>query len=28
GRRTITKYRKHLNIASSTDRKKLYELEG
>ncbi|WP_251826722.1 hypothetical protein, partial [Campylobacter jejuni] len=21
-------YRKHLNIASSTDRKKLYELEG
>ncbi len=28
GRRTITKYRKHLNIPSSTDRKKLYELEG
>ncbi len=28
GRRTITKYRKHLNIASSTDRKKFYELEG
>ena len=28
GRRTIAKYRKHLNIASSTDRKKLYELEG
>ncbi|MBZ7935517.1 RNA polymerase factor sigma-54 [Campylobacter sp. B0100352/1] len=28
GRRTVTKYRKHLNIASSTDRKKLYELEG
>ncbi|EAK5213337.1 RNA polymerase factor sigma-54 [Campylobacter jejuni] len=28
GRRTITKYRKHLNIASSTDRKKIYELEG
>ncbi|HEB7551604.1 TPA: RNA polymerase factor sigma-54, partial [Campylobacter coli] len=26
GRRTITKYRKHLNIPSSTDRKKLYEL--
>ncbi len=28
GRRTITKYRQHLNIPSSTDRKKLYELEG
>lgn len=28
GRRTITKYRKQLNIASSTDRKKFYELEG
>ncbi|TKX32301.1 RNA polymerase factor sigma-54 [Campylobacter aviculae] len=28
GRRTVTKYRKRLNIASSTDRKKLYELEG
>ncbi|EHQ5397451.1 RNA polymerase factor sigma-54 [Campylobacter coli] len=28
GRRTIAKYRKHLNIPSSTDRKKLYELEG
>ena len=28
GRRTITKYRKHLNIPSSTDRKKLYEIEG
>lgn len=28
GRRTVTKYRQHLNIASSTDRKKLYELEG
>lgn len=28
GRRTITKYRKQLNIASSSDRKKIYELEG
>ncbi|MFR4830844.1 MAG: RNA polymerase factor sigma-54, partial [Campylobacter upsaliensis] len=28
GRRTITKYRKQLGIASSTDRKKFYELEG
>ena len=28
GRRTITKYRKQLGIASSTDRKKLYELES
>lgn len=28
GRRTITKYRQQLNIASSTDRKRLYELEG
>ncbi|MEB2807744.1 RNA polymerase factor sigma-54 [Campylobacter upsaliensis] len=28
GRRTVTKYRKQLGIASSTDRKKLYELEG
>jgi len=27
-RRTITKYRKQLGILSSTDRKKLYELEG
>lgn len=28
GRRTIAKYRKQLKIAGSTDRKKLYELEG
>lgn len=28
GRRTITKYRKQLKIASSSERKKLYELEG
>ena len=28
GRRTIAKYRKQLGIASSTDRKKFYELEG
>ena len=28
GRRTVTKYRIQLNIASSTDRKKLYELGG
>ncbi|MCX2683123.1 RNA polymerase factor sigma-54 [Campylobacter sp. MIT 21-1685] len=28
GRRTVTKYRQQLDIASSTDRKKIYELEG
>ncbi|MBK1973543.1 RNA polymerase factor sigma-54 [Campylobacter sp. TTU-622] len=28
GRRTITKYRKQLNIGSSSERKKIYELEG
>ena len=27
-RRTITKYRKQLNIASSSERKKLYEIHG
>ncbi|MBK1963952.1 RNA polymerase factor sigma-54 [Campylobacter novaezeelandiae] len=28
GRRTITKYRKQLDIGSSSERKKIYELEG